>query len=364
MKRFLHLVLQVLLLAVAGVADASLQELKSFEGEGDARANEKRTVVINAHGKPEPAVLLDTEHFDDAAASRVMRKQDPDEAGYTAEDILKAGYSLKDLRKAGYTAKDLHKAGISARDLHKAGYTAKDLRKAGYTVKDLAGGEGVDDVKDNPRIRRAVHEAAGYAADYATDYGDDPEECKDDDHAQCQKNKDACDNERDMLTHCRKTCGVCKSPVKCLWEDWGDWSACDESCGIGSQVRSRDVKREAKDGGDECRGPPQESQDCNDEPCPTTTTLPPVSAATQEQVPNATAMAKPMSEKESGSNFLKYLFFGAAGLAAIGVGALVINQQNQKSNVECDEFGEPLVQDQWDQSQQEVQVVDDDGYQY
>ena len=54
--------------------------------------------------------------------------------------------------------------------------------------------------------------------------------------------------------------------------NWGDWSAygtCSATCGGGQQSRTRQCNNPAPaHGGDPCDGLDEESQNCNEDPCP------------------------------------------------------------------------------------------------
>ena len=58
-------------------------------------------------------------------------------------------------------------------------------------------------------------------------------------------------------------------PVDGRWSDYGDWGACSADCGGGTQIRSRTCTNPAPDhGGDECEGEADDTQTCNEDPCP------------------------------------------------------------------------------------------------
>lgn len=57
------------------------------------------------------------------------------------------------------------------------------------------------------------------------------------------------------------------APVNCEVSSWSGWSACDKSCGGGSQTRSRTIVKPASNGGTQCP-PLSESQKCNTHECP------------------------------------------------------------------------------------------------
>lgn len=58
-----------------------------------------------------------------------------------------------------------------------------------------------------------------------------------------------------------------KMKQDCEVGNWSQWSTCNKTCGGGTQMRSRNVVRPAKNGGAEC-GALSESQACNVEACP------------------------------------------------------------------------------------------------
>ena len=58
-------------------------------------------------------------------------------------------------------------------------------------------------------------------------------------------------------------------PVHGNWTDYGDWGACSADCGGGNQTRSRTCTNPTPDhGGDKCEGVTDETQTCNERPCP------------------------------------------------------------------------------------------------
>ncbi|XP_078666385.1 semaphorin-5A-like isoform X2 [Branchiostoma floridae x Branchiostoma belcheri] len=56
------------------------------------------------------------------------------------------------------------------------------------------------------------------------------------------------------------------------WSDWGPWSGCSVTCGVGTETRNRTCTNPAPaNGGADCDGPDQETQACDTEvPCPET----------------------------------------------------------------------------------------------
>ena len=57
------------------------------------------------------------------------------------------------------------------------------------------------------------------------------------------------------------------NPADCKWAAWEKWSTCTQSCGGGTQLRSRIVKTYATEDGN-CNGESLEEQECNTETCP------------------------------------------------------------------------------------------------
>lgn len=64
-----------------------------------------------------------------------------------------------------------------------------------------------------------------------------------------------------------RPCNEFACPENCEWNDFGAWSDCDKDCGGGTQSRTRTVFKEAKSGGKPCPGAPTEEQACNEAPC-------------------------------------------------------------------------------------------------
>merc|ERR1719313_1290105 len=57
-------------------------------------------------------------------------------------------------------------------------------------------------------------------------------------------------------------------PVDGVWDEWGDWGACDEQCGEGRHIRQRQALTPAQYGGKLLEGPSAESKTCKDKECP------------------------------------------------------------------------------------------------
>ena len=57
-------------------------------------------------------------------------------------------------------------------------------------------------------------------------------------------------------------------PVNCVWQQWGEWSNCTTTCGIGSKSRNRSISIEASNGGMDCSGETDMTMSCNEVECP------------------------------------------------------------------------------------------------
>ena len=56
------------------------------------------------------------------------------------------------------------------------------------------------------------------------------------------------------------------------WSDNDAWSECTKPCGTGTQTRTRTCTNPAPQyGGADCTGTAEETQECNDRPCPSKT---------------------------------------------------------------------------------------------
>ena len=55
--------------------------------------------------------------------------------------------------------------------------------------------------------------------------------------------------------------------VDCEWDEFGDWTKCDKSCGGGTQNRVRKVKTKAQHGGKVCEGNARDDRQCNTHNC-------------------------------------------------------------------------------------------------
>ncbi|KAI8513398.1 hypothetical protein Bbelb_100370 [Branchiostoma belcheri] len=74
-------------------------------------------------------------------------------------------------------------------------------------------------------------------------------------------------------------------PVDGGWSDWGPWSGCSVTCGVGTETRDRTCTNPApQNGGAGCDGPDQETRECNTGvSCPGTTTVAAVTLSVLKQ---------------------------------------------------------------------------------
>ena len=57
-------------------------------------------------------------------------------------------------------------------------------------------------------------------------------------------------------------------PIDCAWGAYGNWTQCSKSCGGGTQIRTREIATQARNGGARCDGTNTDLQLCNEFPCP------------------------------------------------------------------------------------------------
>ena len=91
----------------------------------------------------------------------------------------------------------------------------------------------------------------------------------------CPDGADTDDNWTDFELVSAPSAGILNSlygcnnlvPVDCEVSAWGQWGTCSETCGGGTQTRTRTVVLAAKNGGEACPEL-EETQACNEDPCP------------------------------------------------------------------------------------------------
>ena len=64
-----------------------------------------------------------------------------------------------------------------------------------------------------------------------------------------------------------QNCGTVLCPVDCKWSTWSNWSSCSKTCGNGLQERKRTKPTRAENGGKECIGNNNETRSCNEGFC-------------------------------------------------------------------------------------------------
>ena len=61
-------------------------------------------------------------------------------------------------------------------------------------------------------------------------------------------------------------CNMGLFPEDCVWGSWSTWSSCSNSCGGGTETRSRTKAKDQRSGGN-CSGSGSDSKTCNTQPC-------------------------------------------------------------------------------------------------
>ena len=56
--------------------------------------------------------------------------------------------------------------------------------------------------------------------------------------------------------------------VNCEWEEFTEWTHCNQTCGGGMQERIREKRMESKYDGLDCEGDAIEERECNTQECP------------------------------------------------------------------------------------------------
>jgi len=125
------------------------------------------------------------------------------------------------------------------------------------------------------------------------------------------------------------------------------------TCGIGDQEKTRNIQTQAANGGNECQGPNQESQACNTDPCPTTTTIPAIPSASGSASAtlggssgDAAATAEELKKKEEEKKQKMMMLGGGAsvGIFVIAVAAYFMCQPDNKPPAEgIDGYEDPVA---------------------
>lgn len=64
-----------------------------------------------------------------------------------------------------------------------------------------------------------------------------------------------------------RPCGTGPCPVDCVVGDWSEWGQCSTGCGGGTQTRGRSIVTDSQNGGADCPVL-TDSAGCNEQPCP------------------------------------------------------------------------------------------------
>jgi len=83
----------------------------------------------------------------------------------------------------------------------------------------------------------------------------------------CVQWSNMCEQSDFLREKCPRTCETC-APEDCIWGPWGNFTECTETCGGGFKTRSRVVATPPLYGGAACEGDAFESIICNPDPCP------------------------------------------------------------------------------------------------
>lgn len=71
-----------------------------------------------------------------------------------------------------------------------------------------------------------------------------------------------------VAKNCPKSCNKCPSVTNGGWSEWGNWGRCSQTCGSGSQTRSRTCTNPPpSNGGSACQGISVHSRPCNTHTC-------------------------------------------------------------------------------------------------
>merc|ERR1712078_519038 len=65
----------------------------------------------------------------------------------------------------------------------------------------------------------------------------------------------------------KESCKDKECPVDCTWAQWGDWSDCSKTCGVGTRTKTR--RKDVKEAhGGVCKGTDHDKESCKDKECP------------------------------------------------------------------------------------------------
>jgi hypothetical protein len=73
--------------------------------------------------------------------------------------------------------------------------------------------------------------------------------------------------------------------IHCLWGEWGQWTECTKTCGLGEKERTRQIKQESMNGGMQCNGDPKWIEYCEIKSCSDNDTGSKISCTWSEDCP-------------------------------------------------------------------------------
>ncbi|CAJ1389747.1 unnamed protein product, partial [Effrenium voratum] len=192
--------------------------------ENDARPEPGRLLRTEGAGRRHVAVGSDGATEKEQASRHATHSEDADV--YVEVDGKGRGGDSEVGRSRDFTRTETHARGLSSRKLMAHAATRKEPNATNGTK---ANGTKANGTKANSKTTTTKPDA------------ENEEESTDDD-----------------------------DPVQdCVYNDWQKWSECTETCGGGSRHRTRTVKTEAANGGQECKqDEKKQTEDCHTQECP------------------------------------------------------------------------------------------------